>query len=171
MKYITLLFLSLNYLNQLHACDCKGLTIEEGYNSSTAVVLGEIIRAEQITYIIDKVSKDSIQNQYDRLLSNDTINFMEYTVQIIKNYKSTQEIAELTIRAEANGSNCDIRLKVGNIYMIYGQNNWWANLYYPNDKYFVLSSICTRTTSEWKREQKDLEKYLKKMRQTSRNTR
>jgi hypothetical protein len=44
--------------------------------------------------------------------------------------------------------------------MVYGHNDWWTNLYYPKDKKLVLSSICTRITINWEREQQELEKYL-----------
>jgi hypothetical protein len=67
---------------------------------------------------------------------------------------------DLIVRAEATHSNCDISFKVGSIYMVYGHNDWWTNLYYPKDKKFILSSICTRTTINWEREQQELEKYL-----------
>jgi hypothetical protein len=138
------------------------VSVEEGYNSSSEVVLGKILKKELKYYVIDNASKDSIQNHYKRLVFNDSIHFVEYTVQVIKNFKNTQIASELVIRAEANGSNCDIRLNPGSTYMLYGNNNWWTNLYYPKDKYFVQSSICTRTTDNWKKEQKELEKLLRK---------
>lgn len=162
-EHTILIFLSLYCSNYAYSCDCYGISVGEGYKTSAEVVLGEILQAEQKTFVITHESKDSIQSHYDRLVSNDTIHFVEYTIQIIKSYKSTQDLSELIIRAEANGSNCDVRLEVGSTYMLYGHNNWWTNLYYPKDKYFVLSSICTRTTSRWRKEQKDLEKYLRKM--------
>lgn len=160
MKYLIIIFLSLYSLNNLLACDCGPTSIEDAYKESTEVVLGKILKAELKTYIINKESKDSIQNHYHILVFNDTISFVEYTVQIIKNYKNTQESSELIIRAEADKSDCDIRLLVGVTYILYGHTNWWTNLYYPNDKYFVLSSECSRTTLNWKREQQELEEYL-----------
>lgn len=149
-------------MNNVIACDCKGLSVDEGYKSSSEIVLGKIIHAEHKSYVIDKESKDSIQNYYKRLVFNDTIQFVEYTVQVLKSYKDILKSSELIVRAEADGSNCDIRLELGSTYMLYGNNNWWTNLYYPQDKDYVLSSICTRTTNNWKKEQEKLEKYLRK---------
>ncbi|MCJ8292334.1 MAG: hypothetical protein HRT58_20485 [Crocinitomicaceae bacterium] len=169
MKHIIIIFFCIYNLHHVFACDCKGLSLEEGYNSSSEVVLGKIIHAEHKIYVLNKESKDSIQNHFERLVFNDTIHFVEYTVQILKNYKDTQKVSELIVRAEANGSNCDIRLELGSTYMLYGNNNWSTNLYYPKDKYYVLSSICTRTTNNWKKEQKDVEKFLRKKNKTNRN--
>lgn len=161
MKYIIIIFLFLYNLNAVIACDCKGLTVEESFNSSSQVVLGEIIKVEHKTYIIDKESKDSIQQRYERLVRNDTIHYVEYTVQVFKNYKDSLKTSELILRANADLSNCDLKLELGVTYLIYGYDNWWENLYYPKDKYFILSSICTRTTKHWKKEQEELEAYLR----------
>lgn len=146
--------------NPVFACDCKPISIEEGYAGSSTVALGRVIRAELKTYIITAENKDSIWNHYQRLIFNDTISFVEYTIKVIKDYKGSSIMEDLIVRAEATHSNCDISLKVGSIYMVYGHNDWLTNLYYPKDKKFILSSICTRTSINWEREQQELEKYL-----------
>lgn len=130
---------------------------------SSTVALGRVIKAELKTYIITSENKDSIWNHYQRLVFNDTISFVEYTIKVIKDYKGSSIIDDLIVRAEATHSNCDISLRIGSIYIVYGRNDWWANLYYPKDKKFTLSSICTRTTLNWKENNKNWKNIYKKI--------
>jgi hypothetical protein len=78
--------------NPVFACDCKPISIEEGYLGSSTVALGRVIKAELKTYIITSENKDSIWNHYQRLVFNDTISFVEYTIKVIKDYKGSSII-------------------------------------------------------------------------------
>lgn len=156
MKYLLIFLLIIKAITST-ACDCKPRTLKEHYDNSSLIIKGTEIHVEMKQHVLSKIEIDSLEKMTQRKIFSDTISFFEYTLRVEKTIKSKIAYDTIQVRSGANKSNCDIYLTENKTYLLYAFNASQREEYlYPRDFVFPVfySSICTRTTENWKKEMK-----------------
>ncbi len=169
MNYKIIIAFLLNTITSI-ACDCKSKTIKEEYNNSSLIIKGRVIKTQLKFHILTKSEVDSLEKITESKIFNDTIYFYEYTFRALNSIKSTKNYDTIVIRSGAKKSNCDIHFKDNTTYLLYGSGaSEYESFLYPKSSQYAAfySSICTRTTENWKREMKMLKKLKKSITETS----
>ena len=163
MKYIIIIsFLFKTFTS--FACDCKSKTVKEEYNNSSLIIKGTVVKIELKYHVLSKLEIDSLERITESKIFNDTINFYEYTFHLESSIKSNNEYETIIVRSGAKKSNCDIHFTENTTYLLYASNGSnYEEYLYPKSSPFpaFYSSICTRTTENWKQEMKMLKKIKK----------
>jgi hypothetical protein len=154
MKGIVTILLCLYSITSF-ACDCASISVKEGVNSSDLVVKATVVKIELKQFVLTKTEKDSIEGLLQRKIFNDTINFYEYTFKVEKTLKSTEIQDTIIVRSGSLKSNCDIHFSENTTYLLYAsESSMLEEKFLPKSSLFPVfySSICTRTTANWKKE-------------------
>jgi hypothetical protein len=113
------------------------------------------VKIELKEFVLTQTEKDSIEGLLQLKIFNDTMSFYEYTFKVEKTLKSTEINDTIIVRSGSRKSNCDIHFSENTTYLLYAsKSSIEEELFYPKSSLFPVfySSICTRTTANWKKE-------------------
>jgi hypothetical protein len=156
MKGIVTILLCLYSITSF-ACDCASISVKEGVNRSDLVVKATVVKIELKEFVLTRTEKDSIEGLLQLKMFNDTISFYEYTFKVEKTFKSTEIQDTIIVRSGSRKSNCDIHFSENTTYLLYAsESSMLEEMFLPKSSLFPVfySSICTRTTANWKKEMK-----------------
>lgn len=139
-KNVIVLLFILSNLGKLHACDCTGQSVEQGFNNSSIIFEGEIVSGKTV------FRSSSI---------------IVYEIKVLSCFKGNLEHKVMKIYADEQGAACGYIFEIGKQYMIYADfappipdNNGLVG----TGNYSV--SGCSRTTSAVDYECSNIERFL-----------
>jgi hypothetical protein len=143
---------------KLVSCTCVTLReykIEEELATTEMVFYGKVISSREVKY------SEFIENP---ILPLDTIDsFMEYTFIVKKIYKGNYNFDTLRIYTGKGNGDCGIVFSIAEEYIVYSNRREYPNINSEKIKNFLFTDICTRTGIYSKREDKRIQRALKKL--------
>lgn len=164
---LTILILTV-VTDNIFACSCIGQrTVKEEVKHADAVLVGTIVSKDLVT-LSDSTLLQLFQNDTtfkNKSFANMTI--AKYGLFVHDIYKGKISKDTITIYTGIGGGDCGIRFKIGEKYIVYGENNTYFGqvnnaFKFPREKNAYWTYNCLRTMPYFQDEIKEIEKYAKK---------
>ena len=164
---LTILLLT-SVSGRLFACSCIGQrTVQEEVKHSDAVLVGTIVNKDILT-LTDSILLQMFPN--DTTMKNSSMTKMtiaRYGLLVSDIYKGKITADTVTIYTGLGGGDCGIRFKIGEKYIVYGENNTYFgqvnnDFKFPKGKNAFWTYSCLRTMSYYQDEITEIEKYAKR---------
>uniref|UniRef100_UPI001E52553B TonB family protein n=1 Tax=Pleomorphovibrio marinus TaxID=2164132 RepID=UPI001E52553B len=164
---LTILILT-GITDKIFACSCVGQrTVQEEVKHADAVLVGTIVSKDLVT-LSDSTLLHFFQNDTtfkNNRFANMTIAKYGFFVHDI--YKGKISTDTIVIYTGIGGGDCGIRFKIGEKYIIYGENNTYFgqvnnDFKFPKEKNAYWTYSCLRTMSYYQDEITEIEKFAKR---------
>jgi TonB family protein len=165
ITYILTILIFTGASDKIFACSCSGQrTVQEEVKHADAVLVGTMVSKELVT-LSDSTLLQLFQNDTtikNKSFANMTIAKYGLFVQDI--YKGKISRDTVTIYTGIGGGDCGIRFKIGEKYIVYGENNTYFgqvnnDFKFPREKNAFWTYSCLRTMSYYQEEITEIEKY------------
>lgn len=154
--------------DKLLACSCIGQrTVQEEVKHADAVLVGTIVSKDLIT-LTDSALLQLFHN--DTTFKNNSFANMtiaKYGLFVHDIYKGKISKDTIVIYTGIGGGDCGIRFKIGEKYIVYGENNTYFgqvnnDFKFPRENNAYWTYSCLRTMSYYQDEITEIEKFAKR---------
>lgn len=164
--FILLLFTGIT--ERLFACSCIGKrTVQDEVKYADALVVGTILSKQIVTLTDSTVLKMFLNDSTWRNSSMSKMTIARYKLLINEIYKGKITNDTLTIYTGLGGGDCGIQFEIGKNYIVYGKNDAYFgrvnnDFEFPKIKNTFWTYQCLRTSSYYRDEIVEIEKYAKR---------
>ena len=146
---------------EVSACTClPKRPVKTEMKNVDAVIVGTILSKSIVTVIDSTVFKSFPNDSTMQKSPMYTINIARYNLVVERIYKGNISKDTLTIYSGVGRGSCGINFDIGKKYIIYGMKEWnLEDFQFPNGINIFWTGLCSRTTSYFKTEITEIEKF------------